>query len=64
MGLRRNQNFLDYMGFRQSELENRIQECLRAIEKGETCIRVDCSDMTSEEQEFFQKELQRRINNL
>lgn len=62
---RRNaQDFTDYMSFRRSDLEGRVQKCVDAIEGGETSIQVDCSDMTLEEQEFFKKELQRRINNL
>ena len=64
MLLRNAQDFTDYMSFRWSDLEGRVQECVDAIERGETSIQVDCSDMTSEEQEFFKRELQRRVNNL
>lgn len=64
MRLRDAQDFTDYMSFRWSDLEGRVQECVDAIEGGETSIQVDCSDMTSEEQEVFKKELKKRINKL
>lgn len=64
MGFGNAGDFMDYMGFRWLELEGRIQKCVDAIERGETVIRVDCSDMTSTEQELFQKELQKLVNNL
>ena len=64
MHQRNAQDFTDYMSFRWSDLEGRVQECVDAIERGGPSIQVDCSDMTSEEQELFKRELQRRINNL
>ena len=47
-------DFTDYMGYRYCELESRIDDCLE----------VDCTDLTAEEQYFFQKELQRRIDKI
>lgn len=58
------QDFMDFMGYRNMVLEDRVQECMDAIERGETSIQVDCTDMTSEEQERFQEELRRRIDRL
>lgn len=55
-------DFIDFMGFRNMVLEDRIQECVDAMESGRTDIQIDCTDMTSDEQEFFREELERRLN--
>lgn len=57
-------DFTDYMGYRYCELESRIDDCLTVISAGETSLEIDCTDLTAEEQYFFQKELQRKIDEM
>lgn len=52
---------LDYMGYRNMILEDKIRECLDAARRGETEISIDRGDLTDEEARYLQEEVQRRI---
>lgn len=54
--------FMDFMGYRNMIIEEKIEECLEAVRQGETEITIDRGDLTDSEAEYFQREVQRRIN--
>ena len=54
-------DFLNYMGYRQMILEDKIRECLDAAHRGETGINIDRDDLTDDEVLYVQNEVQRRI---
>ena len=55
-------NFMEFMGYRNMVIEDKIQECLEAARSGETEITIDRDDLTDGEAEYLQREVQRRIN--
>lgn len=55
-------NFMEFMGYRNMVIEDKIQECLEAVRSGETEITIDRGDLTDGEAEYLQREVQRRIN--
>lgn len=54
-------DFMNYMGYRNMVIENKIKECLSAARRGETEISIDRGDLTDDETAYLQKEGQRRI---
>ncbi len=54
--------FMDYMGYRHMVVEEKIEECLTAIRRGETSINIDRGDLTDDEVRYLEKEVQKRIN--
>lgn len=56
-----NNDFTEYMGYRNMIIENKIEECLEAARRGETSVTVDRDDITDDEMAYIQKELDRRI---
>ena len=57
-----NDDFMDYMGYRNMVVEDKVEECMAAIRRGETNITVDRGDLTDDELNALQRELQRRLN--
>ena len=57
-----NDDFMDYMGYRNMVVEDKVEECMAAIRRGETNITVDRGDLTDGELNALQRELQRRLN--
>lgn len=55
-------DFIDFMGYRNMVVEDKIEECLEAARFGETEITIDRGDLTDAEAEYLQREVQRRIN--
>ena len=55
--------FMNYMGYRNSVIENKIDECLAQIRNGKTDITISRGDLTDSELEYLKSELERRINN-
>ena len=55
-------NFMEFMGYRNMAIEDKIQECLEAARSGETESTIDRGDLTDGEAEYLQREVQRRIN--
>ena len=53
--------FMDFMGYRNMVVEDKIEECLSAARRGETEISIDRGDLTDDEAEYLQKEVKRRI---
>lgn len=54
--------FINFMGYRNMIIEEKIEECLEAARRGETNINIDRGDLTDHEAEYLQREVQRRIN--
>lgn len=55
--------FMEFMGYRNMVVEDKIEECLSAARRGETEISIDRGDLTDDEAEYLQEEVQRRISN-
>ena len=53
--------FMEFMGYRNMVVEDKIEECLSAARRGETEISIDRGDLTDDEAESLQKEVNRRI---
>ena len=55
--------FMDFMGYRNMVVEDKIEECLAAKRRGEDNITIDRGDLTDSEAEYVQNEVKRRIMN-
>ena len=61
---RLNNEFMEFMGYRNMVIEEKIEECLEAARQGMTSITIDCDDLTEDELEYLQQEVQRRLQNM
>lgn len=59
-----NDEFMEFMGYRNMVIEENIEECLEAARQGMTSITIDCDDLTEDELEYLQQEVQRRLQNM
>lgn len=57
-----NDEFMDFAGFRNMVVEDKIEEGLSAARCGETEISMDPGDLTDWEVEYLKIEVQRRVN--
>lgn len=57
-------DFMDFMGFRNIVLEEKIEECLSAARRGETSVSIERDDLTDDEVLYLQKEVQRRLGKM
>jgi hypothetical protein len=53
-------DFMEYMGYRNMVVEDKIEECLNAVKRGEKTISIDQGDLTDDEVQYLKKEVQRR----
>lgn len=58
-----NDDFMNFMGYRNMVVEDKIEECLSAARRGETSISIDRGDLTDDEVNYLQKEITRRLKN-
>lgn len=58
-----NDDFMNFMGYRNMVVEEKIEECLSAARRGETAVSIDRDDLTDDEVAYLQKEVQRRLGN-
>ena len=58
-----NDDYMEFMGYRNMVVEEKIEECLSAARRGETSISIDREDLTDDEVLYLQKEVQRRLGN-
>ena len=58
-----NDDFMNYMGYRNMAVEEKIEECLSAARRGETSVSIDRDDLTDDEVLYLQKEVRRRLGN-
>lgn len=56
-------DFVNFMGYRNMVVEDKIEECLSAAHRGETSVSIDRDDLTDDEVAYLQKEVQRRLGN-
>ena len=54
-------DFMNFIGCRNMIIEGKIEELLAAARRGELEISIDCEDLTDDEVEYLQRELQRRL---
>ena len=59
-----NNDFMDYMGYRNMIIEAKIKECLEMAKKGVEIISIDTGDLTDDEIKYLEKEVKRRIRNV
>ncbi len=58
-----NDDFMNFMGYRNMVVEEKIEECLSAARGGETSVSIDRDDLTDDEVAYLQKEVHRRLEN-
>ena len=56
-----NDDFINFMGYRNMVVEEKIEEYLSAARKGKTSVSIDRDDLTDDEAEYLQKEIERRL---
>ena len=56
-----NDSFMNFMGYRNMVVEDKIEECLAAARRGETSVSIDRGDLTDAEVAYVQKEVQRKL---
>lgn len=54
-------DFMDYMCYRNTVVEEKIEECLSEIRSGKTEISVDRGDLTDSELEYLYQKLDKRL---
>lgn len=54
-------DFMSFMGYRNMIVEGVIEECLAAARRGESFIEMPRGDLTQDEIQYIQQEIQRRI---
>ena len=55
-------DFIDFLGYRNMIIEDRIEECLSVARRGEEEVTIDVSDLTNDEVLYLQRELSRRLD--
>lgn len=58
-----NDKFMEFAGYRNMIIEQKIEECLSAGKRGKSEIIIDRDDLTDDEAEYLQREVMRRIKN-
>ncbi len=56
-----NDEFMEFMGYRNTVIEDKIEEALSAARRGETSISLDRDDLTDDEMEYIRREVMRRV---
>lgn len=56
-----NDDFMNFMGYRNMVVEEKIEECLEAVRRGEQSICIEQGDLTDSEAKYLQSEVLRRI---
>ena len=56
-----NDEFLDYMGYRNMVVEEKIEKCLAASRRGDASFKLDRGDLDEEELRYLQTEVLRRL---
>lgn len=52
--------FMEFMGYRNMVVEDKIEECLDQVRNGETEISIDRGDLTDAEVDYLEREVKRR----
>ena len=56
-----NDEFMDFMGYRESLIEEKVEECLDAARHGATSITVDQGELMDDEFERVEDEVRKRL---
>lgn len=56
-----NDDFMNFMGYRNMMVEEKIEERLSAARRGETAVSIDRGDLTDEEVKYLQEQVSRRL---
>lgn len=56
-----NNDFMNFMGYRNMVVEEKIEKCLAAKRSGMDSIKIERGDLTDSEVDYLQKEIERRI---
>lgn len=56
-----NDDFMNFMGYRNMMVEEMIEECLSAARRSETAVSIDRGDLTDEEVKYLQEQVSRRL---
>ena len=54
-------DFMEFIGYRNMVVENKIDECLDAVRRCETEISIDRGDLTDDELNYLEREVKRRV---
>lgn len=54
-------DFMNFIGYRESLIDEKVEECLEAARHGEKEVSIDPGDLTRSELEQVQREVERRI---
>ena len=57
-------DFMNFIGCRNMVIEGKIEDFLANVRRGESKISVDCEDLTDDEIEYLQREIQLRLKRL
>lgn len=52
--------FMDYMSYRNTVVEDKIEECLSEVRSGASHISIDRGDLTDDEVEYLKREVEKR----
>ena len=55
------EEFMDFIGYRNMLVNEKVEECLAAARRGEESISLECDGLTDSEIEQLRKEVERRI---
>ena len=56
-----NDDLMDFVGYRNMILEEKIEICLEAIRRGETEVTFDREDLTDAEIDYISREVRKRM---
>ena len=56
-------DFMDFMGYRSSRVEEAIKKCLREAKNGKTSAEFDSSEFTADEIRYIKNESKKRLQN-
>lgn len=55
-------DFMNYVGYRYSVIEEKAEECISAINRGDAQINIDRGDLTDDEIKYLKKIVERRTS--
>ena len=56
-----NDEFMDFMGYRESLIDEKVEECLDAARRGETSVTIDQGELTDDEMQRVENEVSKRL---
>ena len=54
-------SFMDYMGYREMVIQEKVEEALAAARRGQTSVSIDRGDLSDDEVKYLEREEKRRI---